>query len=303
MQQSWRGQLDWWQAQSRTAGTVKQFQHSLPLEVHIADSQAWPIPVHAGTLFYQNTYFHRVDIVTGFLFSRLNWQKIGSPRPLTLNWVSHLLLRRLVSFSPFSYGAYLHSAPSPTALHFTTCLLLWCLISLSAFSYRAYLHSTHSPKALNENASLKRSCERKRTNFKKLLYEHHIVAIKEHIRVFLLGLACKKKCIVRSRRRRRSMFVAFSFSAKWAKSRPTLVNNRPKSKNFQICSIQIRREWRAKKPSHASVPWYRYLAGATSKLRTFAKGGNQDKTYQPHLRRRPIGQGMLGLKRWVYHKK
>jgi hypothetical protein len=69
-------------------------------------------------------------------------------------------------------------------------------------------------KARKENATVKRSWERKRTIFKKILYEYHIVAIREHIRVCLLGLACKKKCIVRSRRRRISMFGAFSYSAK-----------------------------------------------------------------------------------------
>jgi hypothetical protein len=54
-------------------------------------------------------------------------------------------------------------------------------------------------KARKENATLKRSFERN---------------TKEHIRVFLLGLACTKKCIVRSRRRRIRMFGAFSYSAK-----------------------------------------------------------------------------------------
>jgi hypothetical protein len=68
--------------------------------------------------------------------------------------------------------------------------------------------------AQKENAILKRSGERKWTIFKKIFNEHHIVAIEEHIRIFLLGLACKKKCIVRSRRRRISMFGAFSYSAK-----------------------------------------------------------------------------------------
>ena len=41
-----------------------------------------------------------------------------------------------------------------------------------------------------------------------------MVAIKEHIEVFLLGLAYKKKRIVRIRKRRISMFGAFSYSAK-----------------------------------------------------------------------------------------
>jgi hypothetical protein len=56
-------------------------------------------------------------------------------------------------------------------------------------------------KVQEENATLKISFERKRAIFKKILNEHHIVAIEEHIRVFLLGIACKKKCIVRCRRR------------------------------------------------------------------------------------------------------
>jgi hypothetical protein len=55
---------------------------------------------------------------------------------------------------------------------------------------------------MKENAIMKRSCERKRTIIKIILIDHHIVAIEEHVRVFLLGLACKKNCIVCSRRRR-----------------------------------------------------------------------------------------------------
>jgi hypothetical protein len=47
--------------------------------------------------------------------------------------------------------------------------------------------------ARKENATLKRLCERKRAIFKNILNEHHTVAIEEHLRVFLLGLACKKK--------------------------------------------------------------------------------------------------------------
>jgi hypothetical protein len=69
-------------------------------------------------------------------------------------------------------------------------------------------------KVRKENATLKRPYERKRTIFKKILFEHHIVAIKEHIRVLLLGLAYQKNCIVRSRRSRISMFGAFSYSTK-----------------------------------------------------------------------------------------
>jgi hypothetical protein len=36
---------------------------------------------------------------------------------------------------------------------------------------------------MKENASMKRSCERKRTIIKIILIENHIVAIEEHIRV------------------------------------------------------------------------------------------------------------------------
>ena len=57
-------------------------------------------------------------------------------------------------------------------------------------------------KMWTENATLKISCERKRGIFEKIFNEHHIDAIQERIRVFLLGLDCKKNCIVRSRRRK-----------------------------------------------------------------------------------------------------
>jgi hypothetical protein len=50
-------------------------------------------------------------------------------------------------------------------------------------------------KARKENATLKGFCERKRTICKKVLYEHHGVAIREHIRVFLLGLAWNKNAV------------------------------------------------------------------------------------------------------------
>jgi hypothetical protein len=69
-------------------------------------------------------------------------------------------------------------------------------------------------KARKENASLTRPCERKRAIFKKVLYEHHIVAIEAQFRDFLMGLACKKKCFVRCRRRRICTFGAFSYRAK-----------------------------------------------------------------------------------------
>jgi hypothetical protein len=55
-------------------------------------------------------------------------------------------------------------------------------------------------KARKENTTLKRSSERKRAIFQKILNEHYIDAIEEHIRVLLSGVASKKKCIVRSRR-------------------------------------------------------------------------------------------------------
>ncbi len=58
---------------------------------------------------------------------------------------------------------------------------------------------------------------------------HHTVAIEEQIRVFPVGLACKKKnamCAVweleKAHKQFLSMFRAFSYSAKWTKSRPYL---------------------------------------------------------------------------------
>jgi hypothetical protein len=45
---------------------------------------------------------------------------------------------------------------------------------------------------------LKRSCSRKKAIFQKFHNDHHIKAIEEHVRVFLFGLVCKKKSIVRS---------------------------------------------------------------------------------------------------------
>ncbi len=100
------------------------------------------------------------------------------------------------------------------------------------------MYIVHATKAQKENATFKRSRERNKGNIKKKIQEHHKVVIKEHIRVFLFGLDCKKKCFVRSRRRRVSTFGAFSYSAKWAKSYPTLVNKRSKTKTFKyILSI------------------------------------------------------------------
>jgi hypothetical protein len=114
-------------------------------------------------------------------------------------------------------------------------------------------------KAQKENATFKRSCERKKAIFKKILHEHHKVVIKEHIRVFLFGLACKKKCFVRSRRRRISTFGAFSYRAKWAKSRPSLVNNMSNSKTFIFVLSKQERTELAEKPSHATVPSKKYF--------------------------------------------
>jgi hypothetical protein len=76
----------------------------------------------------------------------------------------------------------------------------------------------------------------KKESLKKFL-EQHVVAIEEHIRVFHFGLAFKKKCIVRSRKRcifYISTLDTFSYSVKGANPCPTgtFVNNRPNSKNF-----------------------------------------------------------------------
>ncbi len=45
------------------------------------------------------------------------------------------------------------------------------------------------------NATLKRSFERKRASFEKILNENHTDAIEEQIRVFSVGLACKKNAM------------------------------------------------------------------------------------------------------------
>ncbi len=100
------------------------------------------------------------------------------------------------------YHTFLFDFPtSPTVLSCITCILLRCLSSLPALSCPAKKMKTRHKK--------KRSCERKGQSL-KILCEFHIDAIKEHIKVFLLGLACKKKCIVCSRRRHISMFGAYS---------------------------------------------------------------------------------------------
>jgi hypothetical protein len=51
-------------------------------------------------------------------------------------------------------------------------------------------------KAKKENATSKRSYERKRTIVKKYLMNiKFVVAIKEHLRVFILGLSCKTNAL------------------------------------------------------------------------------------------------------------
>ncbi len=57
------------------------------------------------------------------------------------------------------------------------------------------------------------STQGKRESLKIIIYEHCKVATEERIRIFLFGLACKKKCIFRCRRRCISTFGAFSYSA------------------------------------------------------------------------------------------
>jgi hypothetical protein len=70
--------------------------------------------------------------------------------PITLIFIQRLRLRRIFSFSAFSYDAYFQSAHSPNAPIFIPRLLLWNLFSLCVISYDAYLHSAHSPTALKE---------------------------------------------------------------------------------------------------------------------------------------------------------
>ncbi len=61
--------------------------------------------------------------------------------------------------------------------------------------------------------------------FKKILYEHRKVAVEEHIRVFFVGLACKKKSFVHCRRRRISTFGSFTYSAKQNCALPWLITD------------------------------------------------------------------------------
>jgi hypothetical protein len=71
----------------------------------------------------------------------------------------------------------------------------------------------HSPTELKELRWRGKKKKRKKAIFTKKFnehYEHHIVAIEEHIRVVLFSHACKSKCIVRSMRRRIFTFGAFS---------------------------------------------------------------------------------------------
>jgi hypothetical protein len=63
-------------------------------------------------------------------------------------------------------------------------------------------------------------------------FSYHKVTIKEHIIIFLFGLACKKKCFMHCKRRCISTFGAFSYSTKWAKLHPSLVNNQVKFKKL-----------------------------------------------------------------------
>jgi hypothetical protein len=98
----------------------------------------------------------------------------------------------------------LPSTPSPIVPNFTMPHLLWRLFPLSAF-YRAYIHSAYSPTELkewrrrgNENAILKRSWQ----SLKKYLINIILLLLKNTLEI-LLGLACKIKCIVHIRRRRR----------------------------------------------------------------------------------------------------
>jgi hypothetical protein len=51
--------------------------------------------------------------------------------------------------------------------------------------------------------------------FRKNSLKHCKMALKEHFTVFIFCLALKKKCILRSRRRRTTMFGALSYGAWW----------------------------------------------------------------------------------------
>ena len=80
------------------------------------------------------------------------------------------------------------------------------------------------------------------------------MALKEHFTVFIFCLALKKKCILRSRRRRIIMFGALSYSANELNLAvaPPFVGQM--KKNFRsFLSTPLGADM-AKKPSHATDP-------------------------------------------------
>ncbi len=127
---------------------------------------------------------------------------------------------RLFSFPVFSQNAYLHYAPSPHAPIFIPRILLRRLFSLCVISYDAYIHSAHSPTALKEKRRRgkkmtlkKNSYGTKNANFRKNPLKHSQMTLKEHFTEFIFCLYLKKKCILRCRRRRRTLFGALSYGA------------------------------------------------------------------------------------------
>jgi hypothetical protein len=92
--------------------------------------------------------------------------------------------------------------------------------SFRAFSYDAYFHSAHSPTALKEKRrrgkkmTLKKiPMEPKMLIFEKNPLKHSQMTLKEHFTEFVFCLSLKTKCILRCRRRRRTLFGALSYGA------------------------------------------------------------------------------------------
>ncbi len=130
--------------------------------------------------------------------------------PITLIFIWHLLLRRIFSWSAFSFDAYFHLAHSPNAPLFIQRILLWCLFSLCVISYDAYLHSKEGAE---RKSHFGKSLRDPKCKLSKNLLKHCKMALTEHFTLFIFCVALKKKCILRSRRRCTTIFGALSYGA------------------------------------------------------------------------------------------
>ncbi len=128
-------------------------------------------------------------------------------------FITHLLLRCIFSFRTFSFCAVFHPASSPNAQIFIPRILLWRLFSLYVISYDAYFNSAHSPTALKEKGRRGKKMTLKKIpkGSKMLIFEKKSTVTLSNDLIFCLSL--KKKCILRCRRIRTTMFGALSYGA------------------------------------------------------------------------------------------